>query len=226
MTARPDRPARSAERLLRCYPAAWRARYGEEFTQLLIDDISERPRSWARTADVVRSGLLARFTGAGLTGHSLEPQQQVGRPGNARLCARRLPGLRDRDLVAAHDRLAMVSTGRARDRGRNGPHVRRGPRLHRARAAVRDPAGLDGRQSLPSARATRPPATADAHSGGDRGADSRQPPFRAWVARHRRPSVGRPPPRPGRPRPVLLGGDTGDHVVLGASGRSRVVSGV
>jgi hypothetical protein len=58
--------AKRAQRLLRCYPPAWRARYGEEFTQLLIDDMSERPRSITRTVDVVHSGLLARLAGAGL----------------------------------------------------------------------------------------------------------------------------------------------------------------
>jgi hypothetical protein len=69
--------AKRAQRLLRCYPPAWRARYGDEFTQLLIDDMSERPRSMTRTADVVRSGLLARLAGAGLAGDTLEPRQQL-----------------------------------------------------------------------------------------------------------------------------------------------------
>lgn len=69
--------ARRAKRLLRFYPPAWRARYAEEFTQLLIDDISERPRSLVRTADVCRSGLLARLAGAGLTEDSLEPHRQI-----------------------------------------------------------------------------------------------------------------------------------------------------
>jgi hypothetical protein len=71
-------PARRAERLVRrCYPAPWRARYGDEFAQLLIDDISERPRSWRRTADVVRGGCLARLTHAGLAGSGLEPDEQI-----------------------------------------------------------------------------------------------------------------------------------------------------
>jgi hypothetical protein len=68
---------RRAERLVRCYPRAWRARYGEEFTQLLLDDMSERPRSVRRTADVLRSGVLARLAFAGLAGDALEPKQQV-----------------------------------------------------------------------------------------------------------------------------------------------------
>jgi hypothetical protein len=51
---------RRARRLLRWYPNAWRLRYGEEFTQLLIADIVERPRSLRRTLDVAGRGLAAR----------------------------------------------------------------------------------------------------------------------------------------------------------------------
>lgn len=69
--------ARRAARLLRWYPAGWRARYGEEFTELLLAEFAERPRSWRRAADIARSGLLARLTGAGLTSHPLEPSQQA-----------------------------------------------------------------------------------------------------------------------------------------------------
>jgi hypothetical protein len=53
-------PERRARRLLRWYPKAWRQRYGEEFTQLLIDDIGESPRSWRRSLDVARGGLGTR----------------------------------------------------------------------------------------------------------------------------------------------------------------------
>jgi hypothetical protein len=66
-----------ARRLLRWYPAAWRARYGEEFTELLISDIEERPRSRARALDVARGGLIARLTGAGLCGVAVDPGRQV-----------------------------------------------------------------------------------------------------------------------------------------------------
>jgi hypothetical protein len=72
-----DAATRRATRLVRCYPRSWRARYGEEFTQLLIDDISERPRSLTRTVDVLRGGALARFASAGLAGDALEQHQQV-----------------------------------------------------------------------------------------------------------------------------------------------------
>jgi hypothetical protein len=68
---------RRAARLVRCYPATWRERYADEFVQLLIDDISERPRSPRRTADVLRAGALARLTNAGLTERALEPEAQI-----------------------------------------------------------------------------------------------------------------------------------------------------
>src|SRR5580704_1670051 len=38
---------------------------------LLTADITERPRSWARAADVMRGGLTARTAGAGLGGGPL-----------------------------------------------------------------------------------------------------------------------------------------------------------
>ena len=72
-----EESARRAARLLRWYPAAWRARYGDEFAELLVAEFAERPRSWRRAADVARSGLLARLTRAGLTGHRPESAEQV-----------------------------------------------------------------------------------------------------------------------------------------------------
>ena len=72
-TQTPAALSRRARRMLRWYPAQWRARYGEEFTELLLADLSEQPRSWRRSADVARSGLLARLAGAGLTSHPPEP---------------------------------------------------------------------------------------------------------------------------------------------------------
>lgn len=66
-----------AERLLRWYPRAWRDRYGEEFAALLVAEISERPRSWRRTADVMHNGLRARLACAGLAEHGIEPPARV-----------------------------------------------------------------------------------------------------------------------------------------------------
>jgi hypothetical protein len=75
------RPGTSAERrarvLLRAYPSRWRARYGDEFEQLLVDDIAERPRSLARTSDVLRAGLLVRASSFGLAGEARAPLQQM-----------------------------------------------------------------------------------------------------------------------------------------------------
>ncbi len=68
---------RRAVRLIRAYPPAWRARYGDEFVELLIADLEERPRSWRRTADVVASGLLARSKAAGLTGYLSDPAERA-----------------------------------------------------------------------------------------------------------------------------------------------------
>ena len=77
MTTPREAPARRAARLLRWYPAAWRARYGDEFAELLMAEFAEQPRSWRRAADIARGGLLARLTRAGLTSHGLEPAEQV-----------------------------------------------------------------------------------------------------------------------------------------------------
>jgi len=73
----PDAAAQRAGRLLRWYPKTWRSCYGEEFAELLISDIGDRPRSWARTADVARGGIVARLTAAGLCGCALEAREQV-----------------------------------------------------------------------------------------------------------------------------------------------------
>ncbi len=71
------RDRRKAAVLLRCYPQSWRDRYGEEFTELLLADLAERPACWRRTADVIRSGLLARLTCAGLSSHELPPAECI-----------------------------------------------------------------------------------------------------------------------------------------------------
>jgi hypothetical protein len=47
---------------LRWYPAAWRERYGEEFTAHLEVELAERPVSIARTTDIVMHGLLTRIS--------------------------------------------------------------------------------------------------------------------------------------------------------------------
>jgi hypothetical protein len=56
-----SREEKRARRLLRWYPLGWRERYGDEFTELLLADIAERPRSWSRAFDVARNGAVARL---------------------------------------------------------------------------------------------------------------------------------------------------------------------
>jgi hypothetical protein len=65
---------RRAERHLRWYPREWRARYGEEFTELLVAELEERPRSLRRCVDLARGGLTARLAAAGLGGQPLDTE--------------------------------------------------------------------------------------------------------------------------------------------------------
>jgi hypothetical protein len=62
-----------AGRLLLWYPPAWRARYGEEFAEVLAAEFAERPSDRRRTADVAFSGLRARLADVGLASHPLDP---------------------------------------------------------------------------------------------------------------------------------------------------------
>ena len=91
-------PEERAARLLRWYPRAWRDRYGTEFTELLISDIEERPRSAERGFDVARGGLVARLAAAGLAGCPLSAS--AGRPVT--------PQLRYRQASASLGSLACV----------------------------------------------------------------------------------------------------------------------
>ena len=76
---------RRTGRLLRWYPRSWRARYGEEFAELLLAELTEQPRSYRRSVNIIVSGLLARCTTVGLTSHELPPAEQI-RCGVATLC--------------------------------------------------------------------------------------------------------------------------------------------
>ncbi|HVX22698.1 MAG TPA: hypothetical protein VHB02_15220 [Acidimicrobiales bacterium] len=71
-------PRRRARRLLRWYPPAWRDRYGDEFTELLVADLEERPHAPGRTLDVVRGGAVARLAAAGLAGPVAAGQGRSG----------------------------------------------------------------------------------------------------------------------------------------------------
>jgi hypothetical protein len=63
-----------AARLLLWYPREWRAHYGEEFVELLVAELEERPRSLRRGVDLARSGLTARVAAAGLGGQPLDTE--------------------------------------------------------------------------------------------------------------------------------------------------------
>jgi hypothetical protein len=66
-----------ATRLLLWYPPTWRARYGEEFAELLAAELSAQPNCLRRTADVVVSGLRARLADASLVSHPLDQESAV-----------------------------------------------------------------------------------------------------------------------------------------------------
>ena len=68
-----ERAADRVNLLLRWYPASWRERYGEEFAELLLAELTEQPRAWRRTANVARCGFAARLVSAGLAGHCGHP---------------------------------------------------------------------------------------------------------------------------------------------------------
>jgi hypothetical protein len=70
---------RRAARLLSCYPRAWRTRYGEEFSELLMAEMEERPHSSRRVLDVARGGFVARLAVAGLAGQPLDRRTQPSR---------------------------------------------------------------------------------------------------------------------------------------------------
>jgi hypothetical protein len=70
---------RRGEKLLRWYPAEWRARYGDEFGELLAAEIAEQPRSFRRSVDVAVGGIMARLADAGLAGTTIKPSEQPRR---------------------------------------------------------------------------------------------------------------------------------------------------
>jgi hypothetical protein len=63
--------------LVRIYPEAWRDRYGDEFTELLISEFEEEPTSFRRTANVVVTGSMTRLVPSGLVGQGLQPTEQI-----------------------------------------------------------------------------------------------------------------------------------------------------
>lgn len=64
------RDLRTAARWLRCYPAAWRKRYGEELKDLILATSGEGGVPWRTRADLLRSGAFERLRNFGLGGDS------------------------------------------------------------------------------------------------------------------------------------------------------------
>lgn len=60
-----DRKLRTAQRWLRCYPATWRVRYGEELTDLILA-MSSGGVGWNTRLDMLRSGAGERMRRFGL----------------------------------------------------------------------------------------------------------------------------------------------------------------
>jgi hypothetical protein len=77
VTIAASRSERHARWLVRCYPPRWRKRYGDEFVELLLEDVRDRPRGLMVTADVVRGATLARLREAGVGATALAPSEQV-----------------------------------------------------------------------------------------------------------------------------------------------------
>jgi hypothetical protein len=67
---------RRAARLVRWYPKDWRARYGDEFSELLAAQIADQPRSWTRILDVAVGAIMAHLAAAGLSGRTVDPSDQ------------------------------------------------------------------------------------------------------------------------------------------------------
>jgi hypothetical protein len=63
---------------VRLYPRQWRTRYGDEFIELLVAEMDERPRSWRRTLDVAGHAGLARLRVVGILGRPVDAIDNVG----------------------------------------------------------------------------------------------------------------------------------------------------
>jgi hypothetical protein len=73
----PSSPERRAARLVRAYPRHWRDCYGAELAELLAEDITIRPTSPRRIADVALNAGVVRLRTAGLVGPEPAGASQV-----------------------------------------------------------------------------------------------------------------------------------------------------
>jgi hypothetical protein len=68
--------SRRARRLLRWYPRIWRERYGEEFLDLMEQEIDERPHSLRRSGNIAYRGSVSRLREVGLAASTIDPTDQ------------------------------------------------------------------------------------------------------------------------------------------------------
>jgi hypothetical protein len=79
--------ARKRALLLRCYPPAWRARYGEELEDLIVEAGRGRGMSWRVLLDIAGAGGRERLRAAGLTGDAVPPGERSRAGSLLVLCA-------------------------------------------------------------------------------------------------------------------------------------------
>ncbi len=78
---------RACRLLLRAYPPAWRARYGDELVSLMLES-GERGRvAWRACRDVLLAGARERLRAAGLSGDSVPPAARARAGSLLVLCA-------------------------------------------------------------------------------------------------------------------------------------------
>ena len=77
----------NACRLLRWYPAAWRARYGEELEELIVEATGGGRVPWKMRLDIVLSGTRERLRASGLTGDGVPPDERSRAGSLLVLCA-------------------------------------------------------------------------------------------------------------------------------------------
>jgi hypothetical protein len=73
--------------MLQWYPARWRARYGDELTAMIEDDLGGRPPTVRYRWAIVRSGLNEQLREAGVMGNSVSPPERVRGGALTVLCA-------------------------------------------------------------------------------------------------------------------------------------------
>jgi hypothetical protein len=80
-------PGAMTRSMLRWYPARWRARYGDEFSAMIEDDLGGRRPTVRYQWTIARSGLGERLRDAGLLGDSVPPTERVRGGALTVLCA-------------------------------------------------------------------------------------------------------------------------------------------